>query len=423
MNGEIGPDGLPQNFLGHIIAETGSIGEANDDESRIPIEHAEFKFNWDAENRILSMPFQILSGGNRITLLGQIEAPQEAGGTWLFKIGGGTIVLNPAGATGEPLVLNRIAIGGRYDAAKQRFTVEEGDVGNTGVGIAMSGSLDLAGGNPRLAAGLAGTRMPADAMKRLWPVFITPKVRDWFNEHLLSGTVERIVIAVNSPIENLKDSGPPVPDDGLSIDASAIGCVVRPVNGLPALRDADMNVHIVGRDAVVSIGKATADMPSGRKLTFTNGVFEVPDTSPHAPPARVHFKMEGPVQAAAELMRMDRLRDVSDAPFDPAAMRGNLSAQVSLGMPLKADLPPGSTNYSVSVETTNFAADRMIMGQKVEFGDAAGDRQSARLPAQRRCQDRRRADEPGISQSAKRGGGRSPSARHARRSGAHQSRL
>ena len=85
----------------------------------------------------------------------------------------------------------------------------------------MSGSLDFAGGNPRLAAGLAGTRMPADAMKRLWPVFITPKVRDWFNEHLLSGTLERIVIAVNSPIENLKDSGPPVPDDGLSIDASA----------------------------------------------------------------------------------------------------------------------------------------------------------------------------------------------------------
>jgi hypothetical protein len=366
MNGEIGPDGLPQNFVGHIVAETGSIGEANDDDSRIPIEHAEFKFNWDAENRVLSVPFQILSGGNRITLLGQIEAPPEASGTWSFKIGGGTIVLNPTGATGDPLVLNRIAISGRYDAAKQRFAVDEGDVGNTGVGIAMSGSLDFAGGNPRLAAGLAGTRMPADALKRLWPVFITPKVRDWFNEHLVSGTLERIVIAVNSPVENLKESGPPVPDDGLSIDASGIGCVVRPVNGLPALRDADMNVHIVGRDAIVSIGRATADMPSGRKLTFTNGVFEVPDTSPHAPPARVHFKMEGPVQAAAELMRMDRLRDVSDAPFDPSAMRGNLSAQVSLGMPLKADLPPGSTNYSVSVETTNFVAERMIMGQKVE---------------------------------------------------------
>jgi Protein of unknown function len=364
MDGEIGPDGLPQNFVGHIVAETGTIGDANDDEGRIPLDHAEFKFNWDAESHVLSVPFQIFSGGNRITLLGQIEAPGEANGNWLFKIGGGTIVL--AGATGEPLVLNRIAIGGRYDAAKQRFSVEEGDIGNTGVGIAMSGNLDFAGGTPRLAAGLAGTRMPADAARRLWPVFLVPKVRNWFNEHVVSGTLERIVIAVNSPLENLKDTGPPVPDDGLSIEALGTNCVVRPVEGLPALHDADMNLHIVGRDAIVSIDRAIADLPSGRKLTFTSGVFEVPDTAPHAPPARVHFKMEGPVQAAAELMRMDRLRDVSDAPFDPAAMRGNLTAQVSLGMPLKADLPPGSTNYTIAIETTNFAADRMIMGQKVE---------------------------------------------------------
>ena len=366
MSGEIGPDGLPQNFVGRIVAETGSIGEANSDEGRIPIDHAEFKLNWDAENRVLSVPFQILSGGNRITLLGQVEAPLDANGAWLFKIGGGTVVLNPSDGSSEPLVLNRIAVSGHYDVAKQRFAIDEGDVGNTGVGVAMSGNVDFSGGNVRVAAGLAGTRMPVDALKRLWPVFIQPKVRDWFNEHLLSGTLERIVIAVNSPLDTLRDGGPPVPDDGLSIDALATGCVVRPVDGLPALRDADMNVHVVGRDAVVSIGKATGDMPSGRKLAFTSGVFEVPDTAPHAPPARVHFKMEGPVQAAAELLRMDRLRDVSDAPFEPSTMRGNLSAQVTLGMPLKADLPPGSTNYAISIETTNFSAERMIMGQKVE---------------------------------------------------------
>jgi hypothetical protein len=366
MSGEIGPDGLPQNFTGRVVAEAGSIAEANSDEGRIPIERAEFKLNWDAENRILSVPFQILSGGNRITLLGQIEVPQEASGTWLFKIGGGTVVLNAVGGTSEPLVLNRIAVSGRYDGTKQRFAIEEGDIGNTSVGVAMSGNVDFSGGNVRVAAGLAGTRMPVDALKRLWPVFVTPKVRDWFNEHLISGTLERIVIAVNAPFETLKDTGPPVPDDGLSIDALATGCVLRPVDGLPALRDADMNVHIVGRDAVVSVGKATADLPSGRKLAFTSGVFEVPDTSPHAPPARVHFKMEGPVQAAAELLRMDRLRDVSDAPFEPSTMRGNLTAQVTLGMPLRADLPTGSTNYTIAVEATNFSAERMIMGQKVD---------------------------------------------------------
>ena len=106
-------------------------------------------------------------------------------------------------------MLNRIAVSGHYDAAKQRFAIDEGDVGNTGVGVAMSGNVDFSGGNVRVAAGLAGTRMPVDALKRLWPVFIQPKVRDWFNEHLLSGTLERIVIAVNAPLDTLRDGGPP----------------------------------------------------------------------------------------------------------------------------------------------------------------------------------------------------------------------
>ena len=366
VSGEIGPDGVPQALSGRIVADAGSISEANDENGRIAIERAEFKLNWDAANRVLSVPFQILSGGNRFTLIGQIEAPEEASGIWSFKIGGGTVVLTAAGAPNEPVVLNRIAVSGRYDATKRRFVVDEGDFGNANVGVALSGAMDFSSSDLRLRAGVAGTRMPVDSLKKLWPVFIAPKVRDWFNEHLTSGTLERIVIAVNAPLETLKESGPPIPDDGLSIEALGTGCVIRPVDGLPALRDADLNVHIAGRDVIIAVNKATADLPSGRKLVISSGVFEVPDTAPHAPPARVRFKLDGPIPAAAELLRMDRLREVADAPFDPAAIRGTMSALVTLGMPLKSELPPGSTNYAITVDATNFSADRMIMGQKVE---------------------------------------------------------
>jgi hypothetical protein len=365
ISGEIGPDGMPLSLSGRIVADAGSISDANDDNGRIAIERAEFKLNWDAGHRVLSVPFQILSGGNRLTSIGQVEAPEEAGSTWSFKIGGGTVVL-ASGGPAEPLVLNRIAISGRYDAATRRFVVDEGDLGNTNVGVALSGAMDFSSSDLRLRIGVAGTRMPVDSLKRLWPVFVAPKVRDWFNEHLSGGTLERIVIAVNAPFETLKETGPPIPDDGLSIEALATGCVIRPVEGLPPLRDADLGIHIAGRDVIIAVNKATADLPSGRKLALSSGVFEVPDTAPHAPPARVHFKLDGPIPAAAELLRMDRLRDVADAPFDPSAIRGTMSAQVTMGMPLKAELPPGSTNYTITVEATNFAADRMIMGQKVE---------------------------------------------------------
>lgn len=371
LRGEIGPDGVPQSLAGRIVADAGYLSDSNDADGRIDLDHAEFKINWDAANRVLTVPFQILSGGNRITSMGQVEAPAEAQGQWAFKIGGGTVLLNapsaPSGAPSEPLILNRITVNGHFNPVKHRIAVDGGDFGNNDVGVAFSGVADYSSGDLHLAAGAAANRMSADALKRIWPVFVAPKVRDWFVEHLGNGNVERLVIAVNAPLNTLKASGPPIPDDGLSVDAFATNCVIRPVQGLPALHDADLTVHIVGRNAQIALGKAGADLPSGRKLVLSSGLFEVPDTAPHEPPARVHFKLDGQVAAAAELVALDRLRDASGGvPFDPATVRGTMSALVSLAMPLKPDLPPGSTSYAITVDATNFSADRMIMGQRVD---------------------------------------------------------
>ena len=368
LRGEIGPNGVPQGLVGRIVADGGFISDGDSSDGRLEIDRAEFKINWDAASRMLEVPFQILSGDNRLTLLGQAEAPAQPQGSWAFKITGGSAVLNtPSG--GEPLILNRIGVVGRFDSANKRLTISQGDIGNADVGVAMSGNADYSSGSLRVATGLAATRMNSEALKKLWPTFVAPKVRDWFNEHLTSGNVERLTVAVNAPFETLKASGPPLPDDGLTIDAFATNCLIRPVVGLPALHDADLTVRIVGRNAQIILGKAVADLASGRKLVMSSGLFEVPDTAPRQPPARMRFKLDGPVPAAAELLQMDRLRDASGAPFDPATTRGNMSALVALAMPLKPDLPPGSTNYAITVDALNFSADRLIMGQKVESPD------------------------------------------------------
>jgi hypothetical protein len=366
LRGEIGSDGVPRNLTGRIVAESGFVSGAGDDD-RIDIDHAEFKLSWDAMNRVLAVPFQIVSGGNRMTLMAEVRPPDQPSGVWAFKLGGGSVVLNSGTIAGDALVLNRIAVAGSYDPIKRRFVINDGGfAGNGEVGVEMSGKADFVNGDLHVAGGFAATSMTADSLKRLWPIFVSPKVRDWFNTHLSSGNIDHIVIAVNAPFNTLQADGPPVPDGGLSIDALATNCVIAPVKGLPALHDADLNVHIVGRDAVITVNKATADLPSGKKLTLSAGQFEVPDTAPHAPPAQVHFKLDGPVPAAAELLAMDRLRDASGVPFDPATTRGTMSALVTLGMPLRPDLPPGSTNYAISVDATNFVAEHMIMGQKLE---------------------------------------------------------
>jgi len=114
------------------------------------------------------------------------------------------------------------------------------------------------------------------------------------------GSVQRIEVGVNSPVRNLSRRGPPIPDDGLAVNIVASGVTLRPVDKLPSVRDADLKAHVTGRTATVTIGQSVADTPFGPQAQHCRFVFEVPDMAPKPAPARVKFRIEGPVPAAAE---------------------------------------------------------------------------------------------------------------------------
>ena len=353
MEAGLGPEGAPQFVRGSVLVENGEIGFLGQPEHRIPIGAAEFGVDWDISRGTLRLPFKINSGATRISLRAEFAAPGRTGSNWQFAVGGGLIVFDPLPSGDEDgLTLKRVLVRGTIDPVRQRVTFDHGDFGTKDFGgrdlndvsIALSGSFDF-GGEPRLALGIAGNQMPVAALKRLWPVFIAPKVRDWLVQSTISGTVERVEIAANMTVAAMQPGGPPIPDEALSIDIAIKNMVMRPVDGLPPLREADLNARVTGRSATVTIGKSIVDVSPGRRLNLTNGVFEVPDTHPTEPPARVRFRLEAPVPAVAELVALDRLKDFSGAPFDPAQTRGAVSAQVNLSMPLRSDLPKGSTAY------------------------------------------------------------------------------
>jgi hypothetical protein len=367
IHADIGPDGIPQSVDGRIVAERGFLIDLDEPEGKVAIDQAEFSLDWDAQRQSMAMPFRIVSGGNRVTLLAKVDAPRESGGNWGVEVSGGTVVLASAAvADPDPLILNRLLLRLRVDPEKKRIDVLQGDIGNMEVGVAVSGNLDYSTDDPRLTLGVAANRMSVAAMKKLWLFSITPKVRNWVDDHVTSGMVERLSIATNAPLSTLRASGPPIPDDGLSIEIVGSGVEVRPVDGLPPIRDADLTLRVAARKAVVTLGRGSVELSPGRRFAMTNGVFEVPDTFPKAPPAKARFRLEGPVQAAAELVALERLRDFSGSPIDPATSRGTVSAQVSVALPLKEDLPPGSSVYAVNMDVANFSAERLVMGQKVE---------------------------------------------------------
>jgi len=366
LRAELARDGAPQMASGQVLIGAGTITDATDRDSHVAIDRAELTVDWDASRHTFAAPFQIVSGANRITLVARAEAPQEAGGSWALGLTGGSIVLGPLAAEDDQLLLNRIAVLGHYDPGKRLLNIDHADVAGKDVAVAASGYVDFSTSDPRLVIGAAGRNMTAATFKQMWQVFINTAVRNWALEHLLAGSVERVEVATNAPLSVFKAGGPPVPDDGLSVEITTSGTVVKPVESLPAIRDADIITRVSGRNVVISLGRGVVDLPSGRRLTIANGVFEIPDSQVKKPPARARMRVEGPVPAAAELLAMDRLREASGSPLDPAGSKGAVTAQVTLGLAIDPDMPKGSVNYNVVADIANFSVDHFMMAQRIE---------------------------------------------------------
>jgi hypothetical protein len=364
LKGELGRDGLPTYFRGKITAGAGTIIDSDTPDYPMGIDSAEMNVEWDSGRRVLVAPFKIISGPNRITLLGHLEPPNDSIPDWQLGFSGGTILL--AGIDNEPpLIFNRIAIGLRFDTDKRRVLLTQADISNGEIGIAGTGSLDYSAA-PRLTLGFAGTPMSASALKRMWPILIVPEVREWVIERVERGSLQRIEVGVNSPVRNLSRRGPPIPDDGLAVNIVASGVSLHPVDELPSVRDADLKAHVTGRTATVTIGQAASDTPAGRKLNISDFVFEVPDMAPKPSPARVKFRIDGPVPAAAEILASDRLSEFSGTLIDPNSSKGTVSAVVTLGLPIKRELTKADTTYAITADLGGFAADRLVMNQKLE---------------------------------------------------------
>jgi hypothetical protein len=364
LKGELGRDGLPTYFQGKMTAGAGNIIDSDTPDYPVAIDSAEVNVEWDAGRRVLVAPFKIVSGANRITLLAHLEPPNDAVPDWQMGFSGGTIVL--AGIDNEPpLIFNRIAIGIRFDTEKRRVLLTQADISNGDIGVAGSGVVDYSA-EPHLQLGVAGTPMSASALKRIWPTLVVPEVREWVIARVERGSLQRVEIGVNSPVKNLSRRGPPIPDDGLAVNIFASGVTLRPVDDLPLVRDADLKVHVTGRTATVTIGQAAADTPAGRKVNISDFVFEVPDMAPKPSPARVKFRIDGPVPAVAEILASDKLSEFSGTLIDPNSSKGTVSAVVTLGLPIKRELTKADTTYIITADLGGFAADHLVMNQKLE---------------------------------------------------------
>ena len=123
VRAEILSDGTLQRLQGQVIADEGTIVDRFGENTSIKIDHADIRFNWEARQRALIIPFQIQSGGNQFTLRATLQAPADENGVWQFSVTRDDPVIDPIilAASGEHSTRRRFSINRVSDGRTHRY--------------------------------------------------------------------------------------------------------------------------------------------------------------------------------------------------------------------------------------------------------------------------------------------------------------
>ena len=70
--------------------------------------------------------------------------------------------------------------------------------------------------------------------------------------------------------------------------------------------------------------------------------------------------------SASRMLASDALSDSVGISLDPASTRGTVAAQVTVNFLVGKNAPEHSATYAIGADLTNFVADKLLFGQKVE---------------------------------------------------------
>ena len=362
VRAELSRSGALQRLQGHITASRGPVSGRGQDKYNVRIERADIRFNWDPGAHVLVMPFQIKAGGNQFTMRANLHAPTDESGIWRFNVVRDDTVIDPIilaaidKPEGKNFALNRLNMEGRIDTKRSRIDLDKGDLSRVdsrplyNVGLAVTGSVDHSLAESKLALGVAGETIPIDVAIGVWPVFVQPTLHSWIVKHVTSGSIDRMTMAVNSPIANIVRHDNSVTDEHMSLDISAAELTLQPFEGLPPLEHLDLAIQATERDAIINGGRGVINFSSNDKLTIDNVVLRISksDTEGNAWFGDLSFRIQGQASAVAALLKTPLLYPCSQSIKLNSPVAGSVSAGVFLKFPLNGGLVSFDVNADIS---------------------------------------------------------------------------
>lgn len=371
LNVTLGTDHQLTAASGRFATGSGTFVLDDKDHQPVHIDQIEGTFEWNASSRRFDLNRTLMiAGETRFAIAGAVTPPPAGSNAW--HIVGRTIERSVWGAEGpnqKPVYVDRSQFDARYVPIERRLLLDRLELVGPDLNLATSADAQLTpeGISLRLT-GKAG-KMSALAALRVWPTPVAPRLRAWFTRALQAGTLEDGSLWLDFDPATMKalqqDLQPP--DDKLRVNFRLSGVTLVAVTGLPPFLNLDGTGVVTGRTANFVATRGLMDV-SGQKLNLVEASVSVPDTQLKPAPASINMRMNGPLEAVADLFERDRLKPFAQVPIDAASVKGHIDGSIAVDLKLADEIKPDDTRVRASAALTNFSVDKLVGTEKLEAG-------------------------------------------------------
>lgn len=334
------------------------VGDSDLDALAAPVR---LDFTWNPEKRAISVnPSPVVLSSGYLLVHGEVVPPRDANQLWTFDVAlEGQDVLS-----GIRTTEGRVA--GSYDAKAALFVMDDMHVEGAGISFtAAARASHRDGGSFAVLSGVS-PRLPAAALKVLWPTTVAPEVRDWVGKHIHSGLISNATVDLSVRGDRMA-GGSVVPDATIAFDFSE--GAFMPFDGAPLIHDAVGRGKLSGNRFEIAVDSGWVDLGDGRRLDMGPSTFVVPVVDAKVPDGEVTLRLSGPAAAGIALWNRLPFAEAADFSPDPADVAGDVKADLSIRLPLADDIADTDIVYNGRIDLSGFDPGTPINGRAVTRGN------------------------------------------------------
>ncbi|MFO1114193.1 MAG: AsmA-like C-terminal region-containing protein [Beijerinckiaceae bacterium] len=329
-------------------------------------------FHWDTVNqRIVVDPVQFFAGETQFVTGGALDPPTRPQDGWKMTLG----LIKPGGiAADRPgekfLAIEKADVEARIFIDEKHIAISRAEIAGPQIAVAAAGDIDwVTGAHIRL--GVSAGRMPIRSLFRVWPSLMGAPARNWLIQRAHGGMIETGTAAVDfdkDALLSMRHDRPP-PDESVALDFRLSGGSLTALDGIPDVTGLDGSGHVTGRTAAFNATAGSMETAPGRKLAMASGSFGLPwnDGLP-ATPAFVEAKLGGSVEAVADLLSRDAIKDFASLPLEPGSLKGQVDGRLRVDFKVGPAATGQDVKIGVNANVSNFTADHLLGKERFEAG-------------------------------------------------------